>query len=101
KDINSLIFSYPARHLPLTGERAHDLDLVRQAMKTADPQTFRRLFLYASLIDVRDTAPSPAPHNIHVCVGFDDHYAAHGATTMMSAMVSAKPNTSYHFHVFE
>jgi len=85
----------------LSGDRAQDLPLLRHAMKDADPATFRRLFLTASLIDVRDPVPDQAPHAIHICVGFDNHFAPHGATTMMSAMVSAKPNTTYHFHVFE
>lgn len=71
-----------------------------------NPQTLRRYFSMASIIGLLPSFPlveveQPLQKPIDICMAFDKNFAAHGAVTILSAILSAAPGTQYTFHIME
>jgi lipopolysaccharide biosynthesis glycosyltransferase len=93
--------------LSLKGSREDVLSRLNERMSGIyNPRTFRRYFSMATILGLLPSFPlnhtaSSSTDPMNMCMAFDDRFAMHGAVTMLSAMLSADPNSRYTFYVME
>lgn len=78
------------------------------AQSTFNPHAYHRYFTLASILGMLPEFPYShelltMQHDgaVHMCIAFDDNYIYHGAVALLSAALSANPNTQYVFHIAE